>query len=364
MLPVNDNNDNSHVEADHEATKAHSHSDGHIHDHAHGHSHGHVHGSPESISEKKLLLSIALNLTITFAEIAGGIFSNSLALLSDAVHNFSDTSSLFISWLAKRIAKKERTPVNSFGFKRAEVLASLINTVSLMGIGLFLLVEAARKFMHPEPVVGGIMLIVAVVGLLGNLFTAWLLHSDSKKSLNIKAAYMHIVMDTLSSLGVITAALLMTFFRWYWLDPLLTLVVSLYVLRESWPLLKTSVNILMQGTPEGVDVKEIVALAERNPDVVDMHHVHIWTTDGMELFLEAHVTLCDSAKGRTDFILRELTEDIKKHHNLSHVTLQMEFGICVGGRCSGNDLPYEDKNDDLHRSSMPLHDSSEGSAIN
>lgn len=326
--------------------------DSEIHTHnclrEHVHSHGHLHGAPASTSEKKLLLSIALNLTITFAEIAGGIFSNSLALLSDAVHNFSDTSSLFISWLAKRIAKKERTPAHSFGFKRAEVLASLINTVSLIGIGLFLLVEAARKFMHPEPVVGGIMFVVAVIGLLGNLFTAWLLHSDSKESLNIKAAYMHIVMDTLSSVGVIVAAVLMTFFEWYWLDPLLTLVVSIYVLHESWPLLKTSVNILMQGMPEGIDVKGIVALAESNTDVLDMHHVHIWTTDGMELFLEAHITLCNSAKQRTDLILQELTEEIKKHHNISHLTLQMEFGDCVGGRCSGNDLLHEDKNDDLH----------------
>lgn len=330
----------SEIKVDHDKAHAHSHSHGHA-DH-----HGHVHGAPDSISEKKLLLSIALNLMITFAEIVGGIFSNSLALLSDAVHNFSDTSSLFISWLAKRIAKKQRTPAHSFGFKRAEVLASLINTVSLIGIGSFLLVEAARKFMHPEPVVGQIMFVVAVIGLLGNLFTAWLLHSDSKSSLNIRAAYLHIVMDTLSSAGVIAAAVLMTFFEWYWLDPLLTLAVSIYVLRESWPLLKTSVNILMQGAPEGIDVKEIVAMAETNPDVVDMHHVHIWTTDGMELFLEAHITLCDSAKERTDIILRELAEEIKNHHNISHVTLQMEFGVCVGGRCSGNDFPNEDKNDD------------------
>ncbi len=357
-MDIKNSNGLSDVKADHNDTHAHSNLHGHVH------SHGHVHGAPESISEKKLLLSIVLNLTITFAEIAGGIFSNSLALLSDAVHNFSDTSSLFISWLAKRIAKKNRTPVHSFGFKRAEVLASLINTVSLVGIGLFLMVEATRKFMHPEPVVGGIMFVVAVIGLLGNLFTAWLLHSDSKKSLNIKAAYLHIVMDTLSSVGVIVAAVLMTFFEWYWLDPLLTLIVSLYVLRESWPLLKTSVNILMQGMPQGIDVKAIVALAETNADVLDMHHVHIWTTDGMELFLEAHITLCDSAKERTDLILQELAEEIKKHHNISHVTLQMEFGFCVGGRCSGNDLPCENKNDDLYSSSDFLQKDTEAAATN
>ena len=322
-------------EIDREHNHEHEHEHGHEHHHeSHGHVHSHV--SPGT-SEGRLLLSLVLNLVITLAEVAGGILSNSLALLSDAVHNLSDTSSLGISWLARRISRKERTPSHSFGFKRAEVLASLVNTVALIGIGMFLLVEAGRKFLHPEPVAGGIMLAVAVVGLFGNLITAWLLHGDSKESLNIRSAYLHIVMDTLSSVGVIAAAILMMLWGWYWLDPLLTLVVSLYVLRESWPLLKTSVNILMQGTPDGVDVKKIIAAVEENEDVVDMHHVHIWTTDGTELFLEAHVTLCEPAKSRTDALLEQLSTRIRERFSIAHVTLQIEFGACVGGRCSGND---------------------------
>lgn len=304
-------------------------------DHLHGHND--ANGVLSGTSEGRLLLSLVLNLAITLAEIAGGILSNSLALLSDAVHNFADTSSLGISWFAKRISRKSSTASLSFGFKRAEVLASLVNTVALFCIGLFLLVEAVRKFTHPEPVLGRIMLVVAIVGLLGNFFTAWLLHRDSKESLNIRSAYLHIVMDTLSSIGVIIAAIFMMVFGWYWLDPLLTLVVSLYVIRESWPLLRRSINILMQGTPEGMDVKKIIAVVEANDDVIDMHHIHIWTTDGTELFLEAHVTLCDSAKTRTDSMLAYLSAEIKERFSISHVTLQLEFGTCVGGRCSGND---------------------------
>jgi cobalt-zinc-cadmium efflux system protein len=212
-----------------------------------------------------------------------------------------------------------------------------VNTVALMGIGVFLLVEAGRKFLHPEPVGGGIMLAVAVVGLLGNLFTAWLLHAGSKDSLNIRSAYLHIVMDTLSSVGVIVAALLMMAFGWYWLDPLLTLAVSLYVLRESWPLLKTSIHILMQGTPEGIRIESLVEEMEAQPDVVDMHHVHLWTTDGTEVFLEAHVTVCEEARSRTDELLSRLTERIREGFGIGHVTLQFEFACCVGGRCSGLD---------------------------
>jgi cobalt-zinc-cadmium efflux system protein len=234
----------------------------------------------------------------------------------------------------------DRTPSHSFGFKRAEVLASLVNTVALMGIGVFLLVEAARKFLHPEPVVGAVMLVVAVVGLLGNLFTAWLLHADSKDSLNIRSAYLHIVMDALSSVGVIAAALLMMIFGWYWLDPLLTLAVSLYVLRESWPLLKTSVHILMQGTPEGIRIDPLVEAVEAQPDVVDMHHVHLWTTDGTEVFLEAHVTVCEEARSRTDELLARLSERIRQDFGIGHVTLQFEFACCVGGCCSGRDVSH------------------------
>jgi cobalt-zinc-cadmium efflux system protein len=300
------------------------------HEHDHGHGHSHV---SAGTSERRLALSLVLNLVITVAEVAGGLFSNSLALLSDAVHNLSDASSLGVSWLAKRISRMERTPSHSFGFKRAEVLASLVNTVALMGIGVFLLVEAARKFLHPEPVVGGVMLAVAVVGLLGNLFTAWLLHADSKDSLNIRSAYLHIVMDTLSSVGVIVAALLMMAFGWYWLDPLLTLAVSLYVLRESWPLLKTSIHILMQGTPERIRIESLVGDVEAQPEVVDMHHVHLWTTDGTEVFLEAHVTLCEEARSRTDELLSRLTKRIREEFGIGHVTLQFEFTRCAGGRC-------------------------------
>jgi cobalt-zinc-cadmium efflux system protein len=320
-----------------ESRKETTHDHEHEHDHKQeSHGHAHSHASPET-SEKRLLFSLLLNLIITLAEIAGGLLSNSLALLSDAVLNLSDTSSLGISWLARRISRKERTPSHSFGFKRAEVLASLVNTVALMGIGLFLLVEAGRKFLHPEPVVGGIMLAVAVVGLLGNLITAWLLHSDSRESLNIRSAYLHIVTDTLSSVGVIVAAILMMIWGWYWLDPLLTLMVSLYVLHESWPLLKTSVHILMQGTPNGIDVTKIIEAIEENPDVMDMHHVHLWTSDGTELFLEAHIRLCEEAKSRTDTLLTLLSAQIRERFSIAHVTLQMEFGTCVGGRCSGND---------------------------
>jgi len=299
----------------------------HSHHSHHGHHH---HKSSDGTTEGRLVLSLIFNLLITLAEVVGGVMSNSLALLSDAVHNLSDASSLGVSWLAMRIARMERTPSHSFGFKRAEVLASLLNTVALIGVGVFLLVEAVRKFLHPDVIAGGVMLSVAVVGLLGNLLTALLLHRDSKDNLNVRSAYLHIVMDALSSVGVIVAAVFVMKFRWYWLDPLLTFGVSVYVLRESFPLLKESLHVLMQGTPEGVDVNALVQHVEEIPEVVNMHHLHIWTTDGRDMFLEAHLTLHDSAKDHTDIVLSQVTSLIQRHFNISHVTLQMEFSCCIG----------------------------------
>lgn len=305
-------------------------------DKSHSDRHGHHHDITGA-SDRRLAISLALNVGITLAEIAGGILSNSLALLSDAVHNFSDASSLGVSWLARRISRMDRTPAHSFGFKRAEVLASLVNTTALIGIGCFLMVESIKKFLHPEPVLGKVMLIVAVFGLIGNLVTAWLLHGDSKKSLNIRAAYLHIVMDTLSSVGVIAAALLMLAFGWFWLDPLLTLLVSLYVLRASWPLLKTSIHILMQGVPDQIDAKKLVERLEKHSGVLNVHHVHIWTTDGNDIYLEAHVALCEDPQPETDNIIESLSEIAAKEFGIHHVTLQPEFKRCVGGRCSGLD---------------------------
>ncbi len=316
------------------------HDDGHVEHFGHGHEHdhsGHHHHDVSDTSDRRLAISLALNIGITLAEVAGGILSNSLALLSDAVHNFSDASSLGVSWLARRISRMARTPNHSFGFKRAEILASLVNTVALMGIGAFLMVESIKKFLHPEPVLGNIMLTVAVIGLIGNLVTAWLLHSDSKKSLNIRAAYLHIVMDTLSSVGVIAAALLMMAYGWFWLDPMLTLLVSLYVLRASWPLLKTTIHILMQGTPGNIDARKLVGRLEESPDVIDVHHVHLWTTDGNDLFLEAHVALCCDPRPDTDVVIGNLSEIASREFGIDHVTFQPEFARCVGGRCSGLD---------------------------
>lgn len=304
------------------------------HEHSHseeGHAH-HNHDTKDT-SDSRLFFALLLNLGITVAEVIGGILSNSLALLSDAVHNLSDTSSMGISWIARHIARLEKDPRHSYGFERAEVLAALLNTTVLLGIGVFLLVEAARKVLHPEPVHGTVMMVVACIGLAGNLLTALLLHSGSKRSLNIRSTYLHIVMDTLSSVGVIVAALLIRRFGWYILDPLFTLLVALYVLKESIPVLRESVHILMQGTPPAVSPDEMAEAATTLEGVLDMHHIHLWTTDGNKLFIEAHVRLCEEMRGKTDQLLEEVTTFLRDRFNVGHSTLQFEFGPCITEKC-------------------------------
>lgn len=298
----------------------------------HGHHHHH---DASTLSQKRLAFALALNLVITAAEVAGGLLGNSLALLSDAVHNLSDATSLGISWIALRISGLKRSDRHTYGFKRAEVLAAVVNTAALLAIGVFLVFEAIRKFLHPEPIAGGIVMVVAVIGLLGNLLTAWLLHSGSKTSMNIKSAYLHIIMDALSSVGVILAGVLIYYLDWIWTDPLITAFIALYVIKESLPIMKSSIHIIMQGTPEWVTPRDVISVAESFPQVRDFHHIHLWTTDGNDAYLEAHVSLCEEARPQTDRLLRELKEEIRKRCSIEHVTLQFEFDEC----CSPGECP-------------------------
>jgi len=317
-----------HGEKDHEKDEKHR-------DHGHGQGgSSHHHPDPSAISEKRLAFALILNLLITAAEVAGGILGNSLALLSDAVHNLSDAMSLGISWIAVRISRLGRSDRHTYGFKRAEVLAAVVNTAALLAIGVFLVFEAVRKFLHPEPISGGVVMVVAVIGLLGNLLTAWLLHSGSKSSMNIKSAYLHIVMDALSSVGVILAGVLIYYLDWIWTDPLITAFIALYVIKESLPILKSSVHIIMQGAPEWVTPRDVIAVAESFPQVLDFHHIHLWTADGSDAYLEAHVRLCEEARPQTDKLLRELKEAIGDRCSIEHVTLQFEFDdCCFPGGC-------------------------------
>lgn len=284
------------------------------------------HHHHREVSGKNLLIATLLNLVITVVEIAGGILSNSLALLSDALHNLSDTFATFIAYVATRVGKKNATTKKTFGYKRVEILAAMLNAVILIIICFYLFKEAWDRLQNPEPIKSLIVIIVAMVGLGANVLAVALLRKDSKKSINVKAAYVHLIGDSLSSVVVVLAAGAIQLFGIYWLDPLVTFLIGIYLIRESYVILKEAVSILMQSTPENINLKKIQSKVEAFPEVQSLHHLHVWTLDEKEIHLEAHVELTSDWKISE---AKEIQENIEKlleeKFHISHITLQLEF---------------------------------------
>ena len=287
------------------------------------------HHSNAGISEKNLLAAVILNFTITAVEIAGGIISNSLALLSDAIHNLGDGLAVMLAYIAHRISKRDSNARKTFGYKRVEILAAFINAVILAAICLFLIYEAAERFRNPAPIKGVIMFSVAGIGLIANLVAVILLQGDSKKNINIRAAYLHLLGDTLSSVVVIAGGILIWKFEIYWLDPLITILISLYILKETYRLLKESLDILMQSTPRELDLEEIRREVEKIGGIRNIHHVHAWSLNDQQIHFEAHVDLSeDLPVSKTDALRSRISKMLGDSFNVKHVTLQMEFGCC------------------------------------
>ncbi len=278
------------------------------------------------VNEKNLLAATLLNLVITVVEIAGGILSGSLALLSDALHNLSDTFATFIAYMATIIGKREANQKKTFGYKRVEILAALLNAVILIVTSAFLLMEAWKRWNDPQAINSMIMLVVAMIGLLANVYAAIILKKDAHKSINVRAAYIHLIGDSLSSVVVIIGGVLIQIYKIYWIDPVITVLISIYIIRSGFVILKQSVDILMQSTPDHLDLSLIKRMVEQMPDVSNIHHLHAWMLTDSEIHLEAHIELnkdlkLSQVKGTHQEIERLLLADF----NVNHVTLQFEI---------------------------------------
>jgi cobalt-zinc-cadmium efflux system protein len=278
------------------------------------------------VNDKNLLTATLLNLVITIVEFAGGLISGSLALMSDALHNLSDTFATFLAYMAIIIGRREANQKRTFGYKRVEILAALINAVTLIVISFFLLKEAWIRWNEPTPVNSMVMLIVGMVGLLANIFAMIILKKDAHKSLNVKAAYIHLIGDSLSSVLVIAGGVLIRLFDITWIDPVITVLISLFIVRSGFLILKESVNILMQSAPDHLEINEIKKRVEQWPAVLNIHHIHAWMLTDTELHLEAHVELNSDLKlSQIRTIQSEIELLLRNEFNASHVTLQFEF---------------------------------------
>jgi cobalt-zinc-cadmium efflux system protein len=296
--------------------------------HQNNHRQNHHHHQ-EDMQGKKLLLVTILNLTITIAQVIGGFISNSLALLSDALHNLGDTTAILLAWIANRISRRQANDKNTFGYKRFEILAAFFNALVLVSICLFLFVEAYQRLLDPQPVKGLIMLVVATVGLLGNLASVLILKNNRRKNLNVKAAYLHLLGDTLSSVAVIVGGIFMWLYNLYWIDPVITFLIGIYLLFHTWHVLAETFGILMQATPPEINLTDIKLRLEKVENVKDIHHVHVWRLNDTALFFEGHVnTGKDLLVSETDGIRSKIEKILAEEFNIHHVTLQMEYSGC------------------------------------
>ena len=276
-----------------------------------------------------MLISILLNGLITVTEIVGGIFSNSLALVSDAIHNLSDTLALMLAWVANRVGGRKPDARRTFGYKRFEIISAFVNVSILTAISVYLIYVAIQRFLHPEPVKSGLMLIIAVIGLAANMISMLFLHRDSKKSLNVRAAYVHLLGDTLSSLAVICGAILIFFTQLSWIDPLLTVIISIVIMIQAFSIMRESVDILMQSTPQDLNLEDVKILLEKNPMIRNVHHVHCWQLQDHDILFEAHIeTSEDLLVSESNRLMAQVEQVLQENFGITHTTLQIEFETC------------------------------------
>jgi len=288
--------------------------------------HQHNHSKSSEVKGRNLIISIFLNILITIAQVIGGLVSGSLALLSDALHNFSDVLSLVISYIANKLAKKEASYNRTFGYKRAEIIAAFINAATLIIVAFVLIIEAVKRFYNPQVIDSGLVIWLAALGILVNGFSVLLLHKDSKKNMNMKSAYLHLFTDMAASVAVLIGGLLMMFFQLWWVDSLLTLLIAIYLIFVGYDLLEKSFRVLMLFTPEEVRVDEITKAVNQLEKVKSIHHIHIWQLNEDEVHLEAHLEFHDDIKiSEFDETLTELEELLFHNFGINHITIQPEY---------------------------------------
>jgi cation diffusion facilitator family transporter len=305
---------------------------GHDHQHHHHHEHPHHHGTSTADAgksgERRVLWALLITGGFMLAEVAGGVFSQSLTLLADAGHMLTDTAALALSWYAFRVSRRPSTPRHSYGQHRFQVLAALVNGVALLGISFLIAIEAVRRLAEPVPVLGGPMLLVAVLGLVANVGAFVILHGGDRRNLNIRGAALHVLGDLLGSAAAIVAALVILATGWTPIDPLLSVLVALLIVRSAWTLVVESWHVLMEGAPEGLDVARLREdLTQAVPGVLDIHHVHLWSLTPERPLITLHAAIADVVDH--DETLHKLQATLAERYDLHHATIQLERAGCA-----------------------------------
>lgn len=292
----------------------------------HNHSHKHTHEHPD-LKGKNLLISILLNILITISQIIGGVISGSLALLSDALHNFSDVISLTVSYVASKLSKKEASIHRTFGYKRAEILAAFINASTLIIVAVLLIIEAIKRLNDPKEIESELVIWLSFIAIIANGLSVLLLKKDSESNMNLKSAYLHLLTDMMASVAVLIGGLLMKYYQVFWVDSVLTFIIAIYLIWMGFDLLKDSTRVLMLFTPDTIPIKQIVEEINAFENIKNVHHVHVWQLNEEEIHLEAHIDFeQDITLSQFDIILHKIEDFVLHKYDINHVNIQPEFG--------------------------------------
>lgn len=308
-------------------------------DHHHDHDHA-------GMSERRLLWAFVLTILTLVVEAAGGWISGSLALLADAGHMFVDAFALLLAWMGAYFARRPADDKRSFGYARLEVLVGYTNALFQFVLVAWIVIEAIGRFAQPEPILSGTMLIIAIVGLVVNLFVLRVLGGHDHDDLNAAGARLHVIGDLLGSLGAVAAALLIRWKGWLWADPAFSIFVSLLIVRSAWKLLKRSAHILLEGTPEGVDTAQVAVAARAGEGVVDVHHVHVWQLAGGRRLATLHARLAEEADAHV--ALAQVQRILREKFQIVHATVQIERRDCAHEDCTRGKHDHEHDNDHDH----------------
>ena len=308
----------------------------------HDHDHDHAHGRGQEGGKRDLLIALSITVIMMVVEVIGGILSNSLALLSDAGHMLTDNLALLLSFFAMTFASMPATDRRTFGFYRLEILAALINGIVLVLVSLYIVYEAYLRIVHPQPVAGTLMLIVAMIGLVANVIGAFVLMKHSHASLNIRGAYLHILGDALSSVGVVIGGGIILYTGWYLIDPLLSILISLVIVYGAWALVKESVSILLESVPAHINIETISTEIQKIRGVREAYHIHVWTITSGVYAMSGHVLIEDQLVSGSKDVLERIRALLADKFKIEHSTIQLECDRCdLSMACS---LPVNVKN--------------------
>ncbi|MBN1398906.1 MAG: cation transporter [Bacteroidetes bacterium] len=269
-----------------------------------------------------------LNALIFIIEFIGGILTNSLALISDAMHNLSDFFTLMLSYAASKIVLWKSNSQKSYGYVRVEIFAAFINALTLVIIGAYIIYEGIGRFLNPEPVAGLWMIIIAVVSLIVNTASTLILKKDAHYNLNVKSAYLHLLVDAFESVAVIIIGIFIYWQNWYILDPIISVAIGAFVIISAWSILAETVNILTEGTPKGIDLDAVANFISSFPEVENVHHIHIWGLSSQFRALSAHLVVKDQLISQGRIITKKIEAELQKKFSINHPTLQLESTVC------------------------------------